>query len=179
MAITGLQFLSGILYLIKFCYWFTNIFPPNKLTLPLSIENFVFTIFIIYTNYFPFHYFILVFISLYLILINVLFLIYSYFINYYILLDIICFIYIVIYLFEFSFCYNCQCLPIIPLYHSQSKYYTYIKSYYNKDCPICLEPIDKHYKLNQCNCRYTYHKTCLDIWLNTKLKCPYCFTIFH
>lgn len=44
------------------------------------------------------------------------------------------------------------------------------------NCPICLDPmavVNENYKLN---CNHTFHKECLQRWLETKNICPMCRT---
>ena len=46
------------------------------------------------------------------------------------------------------------------------------------DCIICYDKCDDkcndiNYKIN-CKCKMSYHKKCIEEWLNIKNKCPIC-----
>eukprot|EP00826_Nyctotherus_ovalis_P011625 TRINITY_DN13024_c0_g6_i1.p1 TRINITY_DN13024_c0_g6~~TRINITY_DN13024_c0_g6_i1.p1 ORF type:complete len:223 (-),score=14.00 TRINITY_DN13024_c0_g6_i1:110-778(-) len=41
-------------------------------------------------------------------------------------------------------------------------------------CPICLELYNIGDPTKTIECRHTFHKTCLDEWLFTAIKCPLC-----
>jgi hypothetical protein len=66
---------------------------------------------------------------------------------------------------------------------SNNKYYNIILdnnvSLENDICIICMNEIYINenmniVSLNNCNCKYEYHKKCIDIWLNKNLNCPLC-----
>ena len=42
------------------------------------------------------------------------------------------------------------------------------------DCPICLETMSNKFNLQTLKCNHTYHKTCINLWLDRKSICPLC-----
>ena len=47
-----------------------------------------------------------------------------------------------------------------------------LKGAENQKCPICLEELESEIK--ETSCEHTFHKYCLDKWLETKNSCPLC-----
>lgn len=49
--------------------------------------------------------------------------------------------------------------------------------YSNQICSICLENFEKKQKIYQIkSCSHIYHASCIEVWLQEKLKCPLCKT---
>ena len=48
------------------------------------------------------------------------------------------------------------------------------------DCPICYQKIKKTdpFSIINCNCKNTYHSSCIDNWLNLNKSCPTCRKCF-
>ena len=42
------------------------------------------------------------------------------------------------------------------------------------DCPICLDIMEKKCNLQTLKCNHTFHKECINLWLDRKPICPLC-----
>ena len=49
----------------------------------------------------------------------------------------------------------------------------------NQECSICLDTIDRHKPIKTMICNHTFHKECIDLWLQHKNICPLCRYSFN
>ena len=45
---------------------------------------------------------------------------------------------------------------------------------HHSSCSICLEEFEDNETISKTSCNHMFHETCLETWLNTNTKCPFC-----
>lgn len=44
----------------------------------------------------------------------------------------------------------------------------------HSSCSVCLEEFKDNETISKTSCNHMFHKNCLETWLNTNTKCPFC-----
>lgn len=161
-----------ILYILKILFFvkvINNLDTNSYLVLFLVIEHLFYTFLCIIPSKIYCSTCVLFLYLNYMTLYNFLFFYYSFPLYYYI------FLYIVTINLSINPLIKMNKNKIINYFETKKFLIKKQKIIYNTECPICLLDLkESSYSLKDCKCKYSYHKECLLIWFEYKIKCPFC-----